>query len=145
MVMKLDTKTTILAACNPKGTFDPSLDLSDNTLIGPALLSRFDIVLVLLDRPEKEWDKLVSTYLLQQALGQHCSPKENEASNAFLQEYILYVRDQLKPTMSSGAKMLLTKFYQLQRQEEDRATSRTTVRMLESLLRCSEKINLHFI
>ena len=133
--MKLDTKTTILAACNPKGTYDPSLDLSDNTLIGPALLSRFDLVLVLLDRPEKEWDKRVSTYLLQQALGQQASLNEDEMPNEFLQEYILYVREQLKPVMSSGAKMLLTRFYQMQRQEEGRTTSRTTVRMLESLLR----------
>ena len=133
--MKLDTKTTILAACNPKGCYDPSLDLSDNTLIGPALLSRFDLVLVLLDRPEKEWDKRVSTYLLQQALGQHSISKEDEMPNEFLQEYILYVRDQLKPVMSNAAKTLLTRFYQLQRQEEDRTSSRTTVRMLESLLR----------
>lgn len=134
--MKLDTKTTILAACNPKGTYDPSLDLSDNTLIGPALLSRFDLVLVLLDRPEKEWDKLVSTYLLRQALGEQDRRSDNnDMPSEFLQEYVLYARERLNPVMSYGAKVLLTRFYQLQRQEDDRSASRTTVRMLESLLR----------
>ncbi len=29
------------------------------------LLSRFDVVLLLLDTPNKDWDHLVSTYLLQ--------------------------------------------------------------------------------
>lgn len=134
--MKLDTKTTILAACNPKGTYDPSLDLSDNTLIGPALLSRFDLVLVLLDRPEKEWDKLVSTYLLRQALGEQDRRSDNnDMPSEFLQEYVIYARERLNPVMSYGAKVLLTRFYQLQRQEDDRSASRTTVRMLESLLR----------
>ena len=57
MVVKLPTKTTVIACCNPKGTYDVTADLTTNTAIASPLLSRFDIVLVLRDIPNKEWDK----------------------------------------------------------------------------------------
>ena len=140
LVVKLDTKCSILAACNAKGSgFDPSLDLSANTTIGPALISRFDLVLVMLDRPQKEWDMKVSTYLLKQAVGGVNDPElstscPNTLPEGFLREYVLYARE-LNPQMSDGAQQLLTRFYQLQRQGDEKTAMRSTVRLLESLLR----------
>jgi len=68
LVMKLNTKTTVIACCNPKGSYDIHADITTNTAIGSPLLSRFDLILILIDTPQKEWDKKVSTFLLQNAI-----------------------------------------------------------------------------
>lgn len=82
---KLNTKCTILAATNPKGDYNPeevgvscySLSLSHtllfpqslsvNVALASPLLSRFDMVLILLDAHNDEWDEVISSHIIKQA------------------------------------------------------------------------------
>ena len=171
LLIKLNTKATVIACCNPKGTYDITADLTTNTAIASPLLSRFDLVLVLIDSAQKDWDLKVSTYLLQEAIknsgpaGGSSSLHDEEmdssmgttylTSNAWssgtnintddnlwnletLRQYIALIKSRFNPVMSAEAKVLLARYYQLQRQSEDRSSARTTVRLLESLMRLSE-------
>lgn len=124
-MVKLNTRTTVIACCNPKGSYDVTADLSTNTAIATPLLSRFDLVLILLDTPHKEWDKMVSTFLLQQAIGGGKPSSSSSSSNAAVEPpaqwdcetvraYLSYVKSAYQPKLGPEARYLLARYYQMQ-------------------------------
>ncbi|XP_008294420.1 DNA helicase MCM9 [Stegastes partitus] len=135
MVCKLNTRTTILAATNPKGRYDPSEPLSVNVALASPLLSRFDLVLVLLDTRNPEWDCIISSFILED----RGLPADSSAlwSMEKMKVYFSVIK-QLQPQVSDEANCILTRYYQLQRQSDGRNAARTTIRMLESLSRLAE-------
>uniref|UniRef100_A0A3B5L7I4 DNA helicase n=1 Tax=Xiphophorus couchianus TaxID=32473 RepID=A0A3B5L7I4_9TELE len=135
MVCKLNTRTTILAATNPKGQYDPSQPLSVNVALASPLLSRFDLVLVLLDTRNVEWDCIISSFILEDR------GTPSDASGLWSMEKMktyFSVIKQLQPQVSEEANCILTRYYQLQRQRDGHSAARTTIRMLESLSRLAE-------
>ncbi|GJN29277.1 hypothetical protein PR202_gb17488 [Eleusine coracana subsp. coracana] len=66
LVTTLSTRTTVFGATNPKGQYDPNECLSVNTTLSGPLLSRFDIVLVLLDGQNPKWDGIVASHILNE-------------------------------------------------------------------------------
>ena len=57
---------------------------------------------------------------------------------ATVQKYLFHMRRALEPRMRPDAERLLLAYYQWQRRAAERSSARTTIRMLESLLRLSQ-------
>ena len=67
VLARLPARASLLAAANPAGgSHDPSRSLAENVALPRALLSRFDLVLVVLDTSSPAWDRAVSDFILGQ-------------------------------------------------------------------------------
>ncbi|XP_056873809.1 DNA helicase MCM9 isoform X2 [Takifugu flavidus] len=135
IVCKLNTRTSILAATNPKGQLNPNEPLSVSMALASPLLSRFDLVLVLMDNRNPEWDRVISSFILEAR--ELCSESADLWAIEKMKVYFSVIK-QLQPQMSEEANSILTRYYQLQRQTDGRNAARTTIRMLESLSRLAE-------
>ncbi|XP_050379375.1 probable DNA helicase MCM8 [Argentina anserina] len=90
LVASLSARTSVLAAANPVGGhYNRAKTVNENLKISAALLSRFDLVFILLDKPDELLDKRVSEHImsLHTGYGEH-SPaakkihRENAASQS---------------------------------------------------------------
>ncbi|XP_015893484.3 probable DNA helicase MCM9 isoform X1 [Ziziphus jujuba] len=141
LVTTLNTRTIVFGATNPKGHYDPDQSLSVNTALSGPLLSRFDIVLVLLDTKNPEWDRVVSSHILSEG-----EPDEDEQAGdlsdiwpfSMLRRYIHFVKGYFRPVLTKEAEKVISSYYQLQRRSATQNAARTTVRMLESLIRLAQ-------
>eukprot|EP00057_Strongylocentrotus_purpuratus_P007225 XP_011661699.1 PREDICTED: DNA helicase MCM8 [Strongylocentrotus purpuratus] len=65
VVCSLPARTSILAAANPVGGhYNKAKTVSENLKMSGPLLSRFDLVFILLDKPDEEMDSLLSEHVM---------------------------------------------------------------------------------
>eukprot|EP00775_Hariotina_reticulata_P012205 gene12205-12342_t len=65
LVASLPARTSIIAAANPVGGhFDRGKTVQENLKLSPAMLSRFDLIFVLLDRPNELMDQALSEHVM---------------------------------------------------------------------------------
>ncbi|XP_063172080.1 DNA helicase MCM8 isoform X2 [Candoia aspera] len=65
IVCSLPARTSIIAAANPAGGhYNKAKTVSENLKMGSALLSRFDLVFILLDVPNEDHDHLLSEHVM---------------------------------------------------------------------------------
>uniref|UniRef100_A0A4W3KDN4 DNA helicase MCM8 n=1 Tax=Callorhinchus milii TaxID=7868 RepID=A0A4W3KDN4_CALMI len=70
IVCSLPARTSILAAANPVGGhYNKAKTVSENLKLGSALLSRFDLVFILLDTPNEDQDNLLSEHVMARHVG----------------------------------------------------------------------------
>jgi len=66
LVCSLPARTSVIAAANPVGGhYNKSKSVSENLKMNSALLSRFDLVFILLDKPNVEMDRHISEHIMK--------------------------------------------------------------------------------
>ena len=155
----LKSRCAILAAANPKlGRFDEFMPLHEQINMPPALLSRFDLIFSILDKPNIERDTELATHILQthkagevsENILKSIKSKFNkkleekllksvlpEFEPNFLRKYVAYAKRNVFPVMSDDALEILKNYYvDFRNSSED--TVPFTPRQLEAFVRLAE-------
>lgn len=133
-----------------KGEIEDGKAISANLALASPLLSRFDLIFLILDRPQQqqqrpqEWDSELCDRLLERGIIRGSNSAFNVGSGDLLWDfetlkgYVNHVKNHKNPRMTPIAELVLSKYYQLQRRSDSLRAARTTVRLLESLVRLSQ-------
>ena len=139
IVATLNARTAILAAANPTlGRYEAHRTVAENISLPVTILSRFDLIFVLRDVPDKESDSKMSAHILE-LHRKGSSPIEPPISVDLLRKYIGYAKS-VRPVLTQDALKRLNDFYLAMRaaSETEGSPVAITARQLESLVRTAE-------
>ncbi|KAM0803484.1 DNA replication licensing factor mcm4 [Usnea florida] len=146
IITTLNARTSILASANPIGSkYNVNLPVPQNIDLPPTLLSRFDLVYLVLDHIDEQMDRRLARHLVGMYLED--TPENGNAQEVlpveFLTSYISYARTTCQPKITQAAsEALVSAYVQMRKLGEDvRAAERritATTRQLESMIRLAE-------
>ena len=106
----LNTRTTILAAANPKfGRFDPYSPLPSQIELPSTLINRFDLIFPVRDIPDRETDERIAMHVL--TLHKEGGEAKGMIESDLLKKYIAYARKKYNPVLTDGAIKVIKEFY----------------------------------
>jgi replicative DNA helicase Mcm len=134
IVATLNARTSILAAANPLyGKYDPFKNITENVNLPIPLLTRFDIIYVIRDIPEKEKDHRIASHILE-------LHRESEKTGQYLididlfSKYLAYSKT-MEPKLTIEAIDKIRDYYMKMRNVESEGMITVTPRQLEGLVR----------
>ncbi|PVU95874.1 hypothetical protein BB561_001547 [Smittium simulii] len=160
IIASLNARTAILAAANPVDSkWNRDLSIIENINLPHSLISRFDMIFIILDNVDEQQDKLladhiVSLYIDPTQYQKSSKEIENEIPKITvhkLTQYINYARQTIRPIISDeAAQALVTAYVDMRKMGSDSSNSNfygasssskritATARQLESMIRMSE-------
>jgi replicative DNA helicase Mcm len=163
IVSMLQADCGLLAAGNPKaGYFDKCIPFSEQVGLSPASWSSFDLIFIMLDEPDPETDKEISSHILmnhqiggmvknktcsicaeytEEEISQVKMGIEAPISTEMLRKYIAYARTNIYPVTSPEVWGYIQDFYlDIRRMKlaDPKSPVPITARSLEAIQRLSE-------
>ncbi|KAL7125408.1 hypothetical protein ABFS83_14G115500 [Erythranthe nasuta] len=146
IIASLNARTSVLACANPIGSrYNPRLSVIDNIHLPPTLLSRFDLIYLLLDKADEQTDRRLAKHIVALHFENPDSAVHDVIDLATLTAYISYARKNIHPKLSDEAAEELTRGYVEMRQRgnfpgSSKKVITATPRQIESLIRLSEAL-----
>jgi len=138
IVATLNARAAVLAAANPSlGRYEPHRNVSENINLPVTILSRFDLIFIIKDQPEPDYDSRMSEHILALHRSK-VSPETAPFAPDFLRKYISFAK-RITPVLTPEAVIELRDFYLKMRSKGgEEAAVAITPRQLEALVRISE-------
>ncbi|OEJ83051.1 DNA replication licensing factor MCM7 [Hanseniaspora osmophila] len=143
----LNARTSILAAANPVyGRYNPNLSPLDNINLPAALLSRFDIMFLMLDIPSREMDEQLAEHVAYVHMhNTQPNPDFVPVDVPSLRNYIQFAKTK-RPTMSKAVNEHVIQAYIRMRQDSKRTMytkmsfGQATPRTLLAIIRLAQAL-----
>jgi replicative DNA helicase Mcm len=134
IVATLNARTSILSASNPiYGKYDPYKNITENVNLPVPLLTRFDLIFIVRDSPDKEKDNLIASHILE--IHRNTEQAARPAIDIDLfSKYLSYAK-QIEPALTPEAIDIVRSYYMDMRRIESEGMITVTPRQLEGLIR----------
>lgn len=137
IVATLNARTSILSAANPMyGKYDPYKNITENVNLPIPLLTRFDLVYVIRDLPEKDKDSRIASHILE--IHKDVQKSSQGAINIDLfGKYLAFAKQIVEPELTREAINIIRDYYMKMRNVDSDSMITVTPRQLEGLVRLS--------
>jgi len=157
----LKSRCSLLGAANPTyGRFDEYEPVGEQIDLEPPLISRFDLIFTVTDKPDKEKDQALAEHIIKTNYAGELNTHRMSVSTSnvsqeevdsvteevvpeiepeLLRKYVAYAKRNCYPTMTEEAKAAIRDFYvDMRNQGSDDSAVPVTARKLEALVRLAE-------
>lgn len=168
----LNARCAVLAAANPVyGQYDRMRKIQENIGLPDSLLSRFDLLFVVLDQMDPTNDRNIAQHVLKghcyRGVAEHDheddddeeaertndsiwvdSRRQDTLQHDFLRKYLHYCKSRTSPTLTEASREWIANRYAQLRAAQDDRTLPITARSLETVIRlatahCKARLSLH--
>uniref|UniRef100_A0A8C5FKI4 DNA replication licensing factor MCM4 n=1 Tax=Gadus morhua TaxID=8049 RepID=A0A8C5FKI4_GADMO len=104
IICQLNARTSILAAANPvESQWNPKKTTIENIQLPHTLLSRFDLIFLMLDPQDEAYDRKLAHHLVSLYYQSEEQLEEENLDMAVLKDFIAYARSYIQPKLSEEA------------------------------------------
>ncbi|XP_068427083.1 DNA replication licensing factor MCM4 [Clinocottus analis] len=140
IICQLNARTSVLAAANPiESQWNAKKTTIENIQLPHTLLSRFDLIFLMLDPQDEAYDRRLAHHLVSLYYQSEEQIAEEFLDMAVLRDYIAYARTYITPRLSEEASQALIEAYvDMRKIGSGRGMVSAYPRQLESLIRLAE-------
>jgi DNA replication licensing factor MCM4 len=142
IICKLNARTSILAAANPiESKWAKNKTIVENIQLPHTLMSRFDLIFLILDPEDELYDRRLATHLV--SLYHTCEERIDHGNKMLemdlLKDYIMYAKTQFKPKLTEeSGRALVEAYLEMRKMGSGKGQITAYPRQLHSLIRLSE-------
>jgi DNA replication licensing factor MCM4 len=146
IICQLNARTAILASANPvHSKYDPKISVVQNIRLPPSLLSRFDLIYLVLDRQSETNDRKLANHIISLYGGEEddsddiaLTKNSSCLSKELFTAYITLARKHNPSLHESVIQDLIKEYVQIRSSGSSKSTITATPRQLESMIRLAE-------
>ncbi|XP_058837932.1 DNA replication licensing factor MCM4 [Topomyia yanbarensis] len=140
IICQLNARTSILAAANPsESQWNKNKTIIDNVQLPHTLMSRFDLIFLILDPQDEVFDRRLAAHLVSLYYANREDEEDTLFDMSVLRDYMAYAKEHINPVLSEEAQQRLIQAYvDMRKVGAGRGQISAYPRQLESLIRLAE-------